>query len=86
MRKIKYKFEVPDAKKVRMIVHTDCKNEADDQYALVHHLLTPKFIMKGMGRRVYGPGKPAGSEENPGIDGYGRNLPSGEGRGISAGQ
>ena len=48
MRKIKYKFEVPDAKKIRMIVHTDCKNEADDQYALVHHLLTPKFIMKGI--------------------------------------
>lgn len=48
MRKIKYKFEVPDKKKIRIIVHTDCKNEADDQYALVHHLLTPKFIMKGI--------------------------------------
>ncbi len=48
MRKIQYRFEVPDAKKVRMIVHTDCRNEADDQYALVHHLLTPKFIMKGI--------------------------------------
>lgn len=48
MRNIKYRFEVPDPKKIRMIVHTDCKNEADDQYALVHHLLTPKFIMKGI--------------------------------------
>lgn len=43
-----YKFKVPENKKVRMIVYTDCKNEADDQYALVHHLLTPKFIVKGI--------------------------------------
>lgn len=31
-----------------MIVYTDCKNEADDQFALAHHLLTPKFIVKGI--------------------------------------
>lgn len=31
-----------------MIVHTDCKNEADDQYALAHHVMTPGFIMKGI--------------------------------------
>lgn len=31
-----------------MIVYTDCKNEADDQYALAHHLMTPKFIVKGI--------------------------------------
>lgn len=48
MKQWNYKFEVPDQKKVRMIVHTDCKNEADDQYALAHHLMTPKFIMKGV--------------------------------------
>ena len=46
--KTKYHFNVPDQKRVRMIVHTDCKNEADDQYALVHHLLTPKFIVRGI--------------------------------------
>ena len=46
--KTKYHFTVPDQKRVRMIVHTDCKNEADDQFALVHHLLTPKFIVKGI--------------------------------------
>ena len=33
-------FEVPFQKRVRMIVDTDCKNEADEQYAFVHHLLT----------------------------------------------
>ena len=44
----KFHFDVPDQKKIRMIVHTDCKNEADDQFALVHHLLTPKFLVRGI--------------------------------------
>jgi len=48
MRKWNYLFEVPEFKKVRMIVHTDCKNEADDQFALAHHLMTPKFVVKGI--------------------------------------
>lgn len=48
MRTWNYRFDVPDAKKVRMIVHTDCKNEADDQFALAHHLMTPKFLVKGI--------------------------------------
>ena len=48
MKKWNYLFEVPEIKKVRMIVHTDCKNEADDQFALAHHLMTPKFIVKGI--------------------------------------
>lgn len=26
-----YAYTVPENKKVRVIVHTDCKNEADDQ-------------------------------------------------------
>lgn len=43
-----YHFQVPEKKKIRMLIYTDCKNEADDQYALVHHLLTPKFIVKGI--------------------------------------
>ena len=48
MKKWNYDFEVPEQKKVRMIVHTDCKNEADDQFALAHHVMTPKFIVKGI--------------------------------------
>lgn len=48
MKKMKYLFEVPDQKKVRMIVHTDCANEADDQFALAHHLMTPKFLVRGI--------------------------------------
>lgn len=43
-----YAFQVPEKKKIRLIINTDCKNEADDQYALVHQLLTPKFIVKGI--------------------------------------
>lgn len=43
-----YKFKVPEQKRIRMIVHTDCKNEADDQYALAHHLMTPKFDVRGI--------------------------------------
>lgn len=43
-----YDFEVPEKKRVRVIVHTDCKNEADDQFALAHHLMTPKFDVKGI--------------------------------------
>ena len=64
--KTKYHFQVPDQKRVRMIVHTDCKNEADDQFALAHHLMTPKFIVKGivaghfdLGGKMYKSGRSA---------------------------
>lgn len=33
---------------VRVIVNTDAKNEADDQYAIVHALLSPKFDNRGL--------------------------------------
>lgn len=48
MRTWNYEFEVPDQKKVRMLIYTDAKNEADDQFAIAHHLMTPKFIVKGI--------------------------------------
>ncbi len=50
----KYTFDVPEGKKVRVIVNTDAKCEADDQYAIVHALLTPKFIVKGIIGAHYG--------------------------------
>ena len=31
-----YKFQVPDQKKIRYIIHTDAKNEADDQFTIAH--------------------------------------------------
>jgi purine nucleosidase len=48
MREWNYEFTVPDQKKVRMLVYTDAKNEADDQFTIAHHLMTPKFIVKGI--------------------------------------
>lgn len=44
----KYDFDVPDSKKIRLIINTDAKNEADDQFAIVHALLTPKFCIRGI--------------------------------------
>jgi purine nucleosidase len=38
---------VPD-RRIRVIVNTDAKNEADDQYAIVHALLTPLFDLRGI--------------------------------------
>jgi hypothetical protein len=43
-----YAYKVPEEKRVRMIVHTDCANEADDQFALAHFLMTPKFEIPGI--------------------------------------
>jgi len=37
-----------DLKRARVIVNTDAKNEADDQFAIVHALLTPSFEMHGI--------------------------------------
>ena len=35
-------------KRSRVIINTDAKNEADDQYAIVHGLLTPTFELHGI--------------------------------------
>lgn len=43
-----YAFQVPEQKKIRLIINTDAKNEADDQFAIVQALLTPKFLIKGI--------------------------------------
>lgn len=41
-------FDVVDAKKIRVIVDTDAACEADDPFAIVHALLSPKLIVKGI--------------------------------------
>lgn len=38
-----YQFKVPEEKLIRVITNTDAKNEADDQFAIVHTMLSPKF-------------------------------------------
>ncbi|HAH63601.1 MAG TPA: nucleoside hydrolase [Treponema sp.] len=48
MKEWNYEFTVPEQKQFRMLIHTDCKNEADDQFAVVQNLMTPKFIVKGI--------------------------------------
>ena len=39
---------MPPEKRARVILDTDAKNEADDQYAIVHALLTPKSQIFGL--------------------------------------
>lgn len=41
-------FDVPDYKKIRVIVDTDAACEADDPFAIVHALLSPKLIVRGI--------------------------------------
>lgn len=41
-------YTVPQGKKKRVIVHADIAAEADDQFAIVHHLLTPSEEVVGI--------------------------------------
>lgn len=43
-----FKYDVSDYKKLRVIVDTDAACEADDPFAIVHALLSPKLIVKGI--------------------------------------
>lgn len=44
----KYDYEVPAQRKIRYMIHADCKNEADDHYTVVHALLMDKFDVCGI--------------------------------------
>ncbi len=39
-------FNIPENKKIRVIIDTDAACEADDPFAIVHALLSPKLIVK----------------------------------------
>ncbi|MCR5674612.1 MAG: nucleoside hydrolase [Lachnospiraceae bacterium] len=41
-------FDVPDEKKIRVIIDTDAACEADDPFAIVHALLSPRLIVRGI--------------------------------------
>lgn len=43
-----YEFKVPKEKQIRVITNTDAKNEADDQFAIVQTLLSPRFDNVGL--------------------------------------
>lgn len=59
----KYHFKVPQEKMVRVITNTDAKNEADDQFAIVQTLLSPKFDNVGMIAAHFGHKRVADSME-----------------------
>ena len=41
-------FTIPREERIRVIVHSDLKNEADDDYAVMHHLLSPTEEVVGI--------------------------------------
>lgn len=41
-------MKLPMKKQVRVIVSSDVRNEADDQFAVAHHLLTPLFDVRAV--------------------------------------
>lgn len=41
-------MRLPLHKQVRVVISSDVKNEADDQFAIVHQLLTPMFDVRGI--------------------------------------
>lgn len=41
-------IKLPMERQIRVIVSSDVKNEADDQFAIMHHLLTPIFDVRGI--------------------------------------
>ena len=42
------RMRLPLEKQIRVIISSDVANEADDQYAIVHQLLTPMFDVRGI--------------------------------------
>lgn len=43
-----FDFQVPEHKKIRVILDSDTACEADDPFAIVHAMLSPKLIVKGI--------------------------------------
>ena len=41
-------LQIPAAAQIRVVVCSDVKNEADDPFAVAHHLLTPSFDVRGV--------------------------------------
>ena len=43
-----FAFHVPNEKRIRVIISTDAKNEADDQFAIAYALMSPKLDVVGI--------------------------------------
>ena len=41
-------MKLPMYKQLRVIISSDVKNEADDQFAIIHQLITPMFDVRGI--------------------------------------
>ncbi len=59
-----YRFEVPEEKMIRVITDTDVKNEADDAFAVVHAMLSPRFDNRGFIAAHFGTRIPDGMEKS----------------------
>ncbi|WP_258525422.1 nucleoside hydrolase [Paenibacillus sp. YN15] len=57
-------FEVPEQKQIRVIINADAGCEADDQYAIVHALLSPRLQIKGLIGVHFGLRSAAGAAES----------------------
>lgn len=51
-------YQVPDQKKIRVIIDSDANCECDDQYAILHALLSPKLQVRGIIAEQYGEEEP----------------------------
>ncbi len=58
------KFNIPDDKKVRVILDTDLKNEVDDQFALAHAMLTESFDIRAIIPAHFGTSKSKTSQKD----------------------
>ena len=59
-----FPYAYPPEKKVRVILNTDAKNEADDQYAIVHGILSESFELAGIITAHFGDRKSKTSMED----------------------
>lgn len=57
-------FKIPDEKKVRVILNTDAKNEVDDQFAIVHAVLSESIDLKGIIPAHFGNEKSSTSQKD----------------------
>ena len=58
------KFDIPNEKKIRVIMDSDVKNEVDDQFALVHAFLTESFDIRGVIPAHFGDEKSKTSQQD----------------------
>lgn len=57
-------FGIPQEKKPRLILNTDAKNEVDDQFAIVHALLSEAIDLRGIISAHFGQERSAHSEQD----------------------